>query len=239
MSRNTILPALLLALAGFQINSYGQDKPAPESAPAAAACSPEYKVEYNSCVRPESPTQVQRAMSDWVLVNEGADVVTDGLCTESGNMEKVKNKYPQATHIDFDGGSENIKTKDSLSRNIFSGVGKHDVYCRYVIDTPVAVPIADPACGIKDVVRHGCADKLTLDFVKTCVNQTPQTEEELWTQATCLIDSFKQAPRIQGMDQNTWDQIQFKLDMMEKSLSRSASPQERRLADMILSETSK
>lgn len=190
---------------------------------AQEACKPEYKVTYKSCVTEKSPVHVTTVTTDWILVNEGARRITDGICID--HIGVIAQQNPKASNIRF----KEIDDRDAT----FRGLGKRDVYCKFDMDMPVQAPIQSEVCGVGNITREGCLKDLTIEFTNGCLNMQQNNEGEAWKRAACLIDSFQQAPKIQGMDSATYENVKFQLKMMMEAYAVSPNASERNLSGFI------
>ncbi len=209
-------PMVLLALAVFL----------PGFASAQETCNPSYQVEYGTCAHPSHPKEIKTVNTGWILVNKGARRISDALCQEY--VQVVQRQNPSAQNITF----TDIKDEE----NILRGIGKRDVYCKFSMDVSVPSTMSSPACGIVGVTRN-CFEGVSADFVRLCLNAQPQTIEEMWRKAGCMVDSFKNAPQVQGMTQADYQNLTFQLDMWKNSFSVSDDPSKRDLASWLLQET--
>lgn len=188
-----------------------------------SACNPSYDIKYSSCVTPDSRTVIRNVTTDWILVNKGATRVTDGPCIE--HIQVIAQEHPKASNIKF------VELDDKP--NLMRGWGKRDIYCKYSMEEPMLQPQESPLCGIKGVERQGCADHLSLEFVKQCLNAPTSTDEELWKKAACLVDAYLDTPRIKGLDSKTYDDLFFELSIMKNRFAKSPHENERRIAGYV------
>lgn len=192
---------------------------------AQQVCNPTYHVKYGTCVQPNSPVTIQNVTTDWILVNEGARRISDALCTE--HIGEIAKQNPKATNIQV----KEMKDEDAFWR----GLGKRDVYCKFTMDSPVQTAIQSRECGIDAVEREGCVTGLTVEFAQSCLKMPTGTTEELWQKAGCLVDVYEQAPRIVGLDQATYDNVEFSLRLIRDRFDDSSQADERRLSSWVKS----
>lgn len=190
---------------------------------AITACKPHYEIVFGNCVRPESPVKVEEVTTSWILVNEGARRISDGLCRD--HIKVLASQEPTATNIEVAG----LKDKDAFWR----GLGKSDVFCRFKMNKPVPQKINSPDCGIAAVVRQGCDDVLTMENIRDCLDAPGKSDDELWIKAGCLIDARRDAVRIGGMNSTTFINVSLQLDLMEMHFANSQNENLRRLSRFI------
>src|ERR1044072_8289652 len=122
-------------------------------------CKPAYEVKFDSCVTAESPTVVKNVKTDWLLVNEGAVRISDGICTD--HIAVIAQKHPQASNIKF----ADIDDRAAPWR----GLNKRDVYCKFTFDEPQKEKVESQECGIRGINRQ-CTEKFSVQDVKDCLN---------------------------------------------------------------------
>lgn len=193
------------------------------SAGAVQGCNPSYEIKYSSCITPESPTVIRNFTTDWILVNEGATRITDGICTD--HIKVIAQEHPKASNIKF------VELEDRPAP--LRGWGKRDVYCKFALDEPTQQPIESPACGIQGVERQGCAERLSIDFLQRCLNAPTSTDEDLWKKAACLVDSYKDVPHISHLDTKTYEDLHFQLSILKNRLAKSLYENERRISNYV------
>jgi len=202
---------------------------------AQETCKPEYTVKYESCVTESSESKVQTVTSDWYLVNKGADDVSEALCTEK--VAEFAAANPKATNVRYVSGEnpKTIKTEDSTIRDLKAGwpLTKKDVYCRYTMDVVEKVPQEAEICGVQSVQSNNCISGLTVELARACVDAPMVTETDSWKRAACLLENYKNAPRIGEMDWPTFKDLGDHLKMIQESFAVSDSESERKLSEYV------
>lgn len=194
-------------------------------------CEPTYKPVYKTCISSKSPTVVKDVDTDWILVNRGAKVVSESLCAEHIATYAADN--PKASNIRF----KEIEARMNAGTVLSRGLGKSDVYCRFTVSLPTLEPIASEECGVQSIERTVCGEGISVDFIKKCLALTTNTLSEAWIKGSCLIDSFRQAPSVSGLDRDTFSQIEFQLDMQGKAYAASTNEEYKALGRYLMQNT--